>query len=668
MGPQAAPRAAPEYEGVDAAIRQALADPTQRMTVLKCEELVEKFLADPCQEALQFPTNFTSYQRMLAHRVGQYYGLQTSTVDYEESQGRVLGIRTQFCEEPKPKLRTLDIRSDPMAQRPGIVNGTGAHVADKPRLLRRQDDGNAAAGGSDPSLNMSPARSMKERHENYQKAREELGLSSHDGMGRGGGRGGPGGRFGMGPGGRMDGGRGRKAVFRDKEKDLSDPDYRRGMNRFNGAARFDPAYSAMPGGGIYQVPTYSTEFPSLGRMPSSGSSGSGRPHMASGPQHAGPHSVPHVGGMGMGGMPAPQQMSMAGQGAHQGQSASGSWGQQQQSAQQGQGGMRPPPPPPPPHHHQAPGPGGGASSSSSGGPGGRGHHQGGGGGMGSRQQQQQHQSQQQQAQQQQAQQQQAAVAAAYGASMSGAYSGMAGQYQAMPVAGFMQAAPGQHVFGVAAGGGALPAGAMYATPAHGMGGAFYPGMGAMGMGMSAVGMAVPAAGAYGYVTAPAPGVGMGSQGEAIALSPQGAYPVYASYPATAMYPATAAQMAQATAMHPGGGAAIPMRPMYGMPAAAFYPQYDPSQYGTSPGVQAAAQGHSEGRGYGGGHHGGSPHSHHTYHGNSGHSGHYGSGSGNAGPHGRGGGRDSDVGLGRGESHGPGAGGSGGAAGGGAADK
>jgi U3 small nucleolar RNA-associated protein 19 len=108
----------------------------------------------------------------------------------------------------------------------------GGQVADKPRLLRRQDDDRSQQNSSEHSLNQSPARTMKERHENYMKAREELGLGNgpQDGMGAGrGGRGGPGGRFGI--GGRMDGGRGRKAVFRDKDKDLSDPDYRRGMNR-----------------------------------------------------------------------------------------------------------------------------------------------------------------------------------------------------------------------------------------------------------------------------------------------------------------------------------------------------------------------------------------------------------------------------------------------------
>eukprot|EP00198_Chlamydomonas_reinhardtii_P010869 XP_001700206.1 predicted protein [Chlamydomonas reinhardtii] len=147
---------------------------------------------------------------MLAHRVGQYYGLQTSTVDYEESQGRVLGIRTAHCHVPK-------------------------------------DDDRVAQSSSEHSLNQSPARTLKERQENYSKYREELGLGEGLGPGRGPGRGSYGGRggYGSGPrGGGMEGGMGmgmgrgggRKAVFRDKDRDLSDPDYRRGMGSHGNVA------------------------------------------------------------------------------------------------------------------------------------------------------------------------------------------------------------------------------------------------------------------------------------------------------------------------------------------------------------------------------------------------------------------------------------------------
>lgn len=56
-------------------------------------------------------------QKMLAHRVSQAYGLQTSTVDYEEGPGRVIGTRTAFTRirpvriiiELSPQVKSDDV-------------------------------------------------------------------------------------------------------------------------------------------------------------------------------------------------------------------------------------------------------------------------------------------------------------------------------------------------------------------------------------------------------------------------------------------------------------------------------------------------------------------------------------------------------------------------------
>lgn len=68
---------------------------------------------------------------MLAHRVGQYYGLQTSTVDYEESQGRVLGIRTAHCHVPKVSWMRAKASAPTWAARLMTMPPTNA----KPSLL-----------------------------------------------------------------------------------------------------------------------------------------------------------------------------------------------------------------------------------------------------------------------------------------------------------------------------------------------------------------------------------------------------------------------------------------------------------------------------------------------------------------------------------------------------
>ena len=49
-----------------------------------------------------------------------------------------------------------------------------------------------------------------------------------------------------------------KAVYRDRERDVSDPDYRRGVNRYQ--QRFDPGFNSnAPAGGIYITPSYNSE-------------------------------------------------------------------------------------------------------------------------------------------------------------------------------------------------------------------------------------------------------------------------------------------------------------------------------------------------------------------------------------------------------------------------
>ena len=116
-----------ELEDVDPAIIQALQDSKERPTggctcffhspgsssahpqtcsmltiicvlivVIKIEELVEAFLSDTSKDVLEFPASFTNYQRMLAHRLSQWFGLQTSTVDYEATNGRVVANRTKW--------------------------------------------------------------------------------------------------------------------------------------------------------------------------------------------------------------------------------------------------------------------------------------------------------------------------------------------------------------------------------------------------------------------------------------------------------------------------------------------------------------------------------------------------------------------------------------------
>lgn len=117
--------------------------------------------------------------------------------------------------------------------------------AGAPKVLFRRPGGPGDHGRGPPSgdykANFS-AQSMKEREEDYNRARERLGIAEPPPPAYGvrpqmyppgAGRGFPGGRGPMvqGRGDPAGRGRGRKAVFRDRDRELQDPDYVRGFNR-----------------------------------------------------------------------------------------------------------------------------------------------------------------------------------------------------------------------------------------------------------------------------------------------------------------------------------------------------------------------------------------------------------------------------------------------------
>ncbi|KAI8475032.1 MAG: hypothetical protein J3K34DRAFT_456471 [Monoraphidium minutum] len=314
----------PTGEACDIALRQALSGES-RSVVLQLEALVDKFVAESEEEALEFPPNGSNYQRMLMHKVAQHYKLQTYTTGAAVAgQGQVVAKRTKWTQAPQAKLSTLPYKPrPPSAGTPPPPPPAPAHgpkaLMKRPgsgSSLGRFDGGGPGGGGAGGA-----AKSHQERVEDYNAARERLLGKGGEPSGRGGGggggpeqeaqqqqqqqqqQGGPpphapprqphangnghhaapphaqhapaphGGRGGRGGGGGQNGhngggGGGGKAVYRDRERELQDPDYRRGLDRFT--PRFDPGHGGggggygPDGGALYNVPTYGSEFPTLG--------------------------------------------------------------------------------------------------------------------------------------------------------------------------------------------------------------------------------------------------------------------------------------------------------------------------------------------------------------------------------------------------------------------
>nr|GLL20736.1 uncharacterized protein LOC109186796 [Ipomoea trifida] len=291
---------------VDQFLREALQNPRERLSVLRMEQDVEKFIKDPTQQQMEFQQLPTSYLRLAAHRVAQHYSLQSTVlVDSgvpDGSASRIIVRKTSECR--LPSIRLADIPVTFPQDDAGAIK-----VAIKQRPQKSSQAGGSS--GSHSQKNRTP-KSVEERKEEYNRARARIFNSNnlgrdanekpenetrrldtfqHISLGMSGiedktnltggsdvniGRGsldlslGSGrsvrGRSDKEPISRTKTGN-RVAIFRDREIDLKDPDYDRSYDRY--IQRFDPGFGFS--GGPYGIQpmyapavNYNTEFPQLG--------------------------------------------------------------------------------------------------------------------------------------------------------------------------------------------------------------------------------------------------------------------------------------------------------------------------------------------------------------------------------------------------------------------
>lgn len=249
-------------QDVDKAILEALCNPRERATALRIDADVEKFVTSGANNIMEFPVEMTKYQRLLAHRIAQHYGLQTSSVTLARGLSRVVAQRSEHTSIPKLKITDLkDIHCPPETTRctteVTIKRRQGGPVSRIPN----PPEGESGTGGP------GQARSVKVREQEYKAARERiLGRASDSGTPSSGSA-----RSQKENGAdknlqKMSDDARSKAVFRNREREMQDPDYRRGTNRFQRCA-FDPNYAnyfdQQGTQGLYNIPTYNTEFPAL---------------------------------------------------------------------------------------------------------------------------------------------------------------------------------------------------------------------------------------------------------------------------------------------------------------------------------------------------------------------------------------------------------------------
>lgn len=203
--------------------------------VLRMELDIQRFMKNPDLYQFEFPHFATSYLRRCAHRVAQHYGLQTMSLDNttDGSGSRVMARKTLDSKFPAICL------SEVSAQQPE------KEIAEKIKIAIRPRPRSASSQNAAELYNKSGLRTVEERKEEYDKARARIFSGSNSPVEEGSSS--PVLAEGRGLFTNRDEqectkvtddiekftqeGGSRVAIFKDREKDRSDPDYDRSYDR-----------------------------------------------------------------------------------------------------------------------------------------------------------------------------------------------------------------------------------------------------------------------------------------------------------------------------------------------------------------------------------------------------------------------------------------------------
>lgn len=203
---------------------------------------IQRFLQNPDQQQFEFQHFPTSYLRLAAHRVSQHYGLVTMVQENGlDGQGnRILVKKT--AESRFPTVRLSEIPAKQFEENDKLEQ---IKIVLRPRPSR-----GSANDANGTGMKRSPVRTVEERKEDYDKARARIFSSPNspnsDEMlhqlsigGKNMGLGGDENEGSRNPVidternfGRDGGSSSRVAIFRDREKDRTDPDYDRSYDRY----------------------------------------------------------------------------------------------------------------------------------------------------------------------------------------------------------------------------------------------------------------------------------------------------------------------------------------------------------------------------------------------------------------------------------------------------
>ncbi|GAV70653.1 SUZ domain-containing protein [Cephalotus follicularis] len=150
---------------VDPFLVEALQNPRHRLTILRMELDIQRFLQNPDQQLFEFQHFPTSYLRLAGHRVAQHYGLVTMVQDngLDGMSNRILVRKTGESRYPAVRLSEIPAKQ-PKCDKPERIK-----LAIKPRPNK-----GSINEANELGTKRSPMRSVEERKEEYDRARARI--------------------------------------------------------------------------------------------------------------------------------------------------------------------------------------------------------------------------------------------------------------------------------------------------------------------------------------------------------------------------------------------------------------------------------------------------------------------------------------------------------------
>ncbi|KAL7097679.1 hypothetical protein ACP275_10G159000 [Erythranthe tilingii] len=211
----------PDLSMVDPFLVEALQNPRHRLTILRMELDIQKFLQTSALQQFEFPHFPTSYLRLAAHRVAQHYSLQTMVQDIApDGQGvQILVIKNQESKFPAVCLSEVPAKESENDK------------TDQMKIVIRPRPKSSSSDTNELGNKRSPVRTVEEKKEEYDRARARIfsngNYESEDGLTRSASDG-----FNSSIDDNEIGNSSKVAIIRDREKDRTDPDYDRSYDRY----------------------------------------------------------------------------------------------------------------------------------------------------------------------------------------------------------------------------------------------------------------------------------------------------------------------------------------------------------------------------------------------------------------------------------------------------